>query len=282
MKQALLTFLCALCVFVVSPFVQAQDRVVVAGQDGIPAPKRTKTINPSYPQEALAQGVRGIVILEILIDPQGKVASAEVIRSLPLLDGAALLAVRQWEYEVTKVDGQPVSVKLTVPITFALKLPEVSRAPGIPELRQGASIGFPAGQSEGSSVTAQITLGPDGQVAEADVVQGQAPWTVSLLQALRTWRFASEGENVILTFQVEAVFVPPARGDKARVDVRLSNLRRSETMGTPAPAPTALRYPMSTAMPALKSSVIFSRRYRPAVAPPPITIAWRSSTVRNG
>ena len=240
MKALFATLLGVLCIsLAVVDTAGAQDRVVVAGQDGIAAPKRTKTINPSYPQEALAQGIRGIVILEILIDTQGRVASAEVIRSLPLLDEAALVAVRKWEYEITKVDGQPVSVKLTVPITFALKLPEVTRAPGIPELRQGASVGFPAGQTEGSSVTAQITLAPDGQVAEADVVQGQAPWTVALVQALRTWRFAPEGENVILTFQVEAVFVPPARGDKARVDVRLSNLRRSESMGTPAPAPTA-------------------------------------------
>ena len=132
MKQTFLGVFCALFFLGLIPCAQAQDRVVVAGQDGVAAPKRTKTVNPAYPQEALAQGVRGIVILEILIDPQGKVASAEVIRSIALLDEAALLAVRKWEYEVTKVGGQPVSVKLTVPITFALKLPEVTRAPGVP------------------------------------------------------------------------------------------------------------------------------------------------------
>ena len=235
-------FLCALSVSVVQvgPTL-AQDRVVVAGQDGVAAPKRTRTINPVYPQEALAQGVRGIVILEIVIDPTGKVASAEVIRSIPLLDEAALLAVRKWEYEVTKVGGQPVSVKLTVPITFALKLPEVTRAPGIPELRQGTSVAFPAGATEGATVTAQITLAPDGQVAEAEVVKGSAPFTVALLQALRTWRFAPEDENVILTFQAEATFAPPGRGDKGRVDVRLGSLRRSESMSAPASTTAQIR-----------------------------------------
>ena len=210
---------------------------MVAGQDGVAAPKRTKVLKPVYPQEALAQGVRGIVILEILIDTQGKVASAEVIRSIPLLDEAALGAVRKWEYEVTKVGGQPVSVKLTVPITFALTLPDVTRAPGIPELRQGTSVVFPPGASEGSTVTAQVTLGPDGQVAEVDDVKGTAPFTVALLQALRTWRFAPEADNVVLTFQVEATFAPPGRGDKGRVDVRLGSLRRSESVGA-APSTT--------------------------------------------
>ena len=231
MKQTFLGVSCALFFLGLIPSAQAQDRVVVAGQDGVAAPKRAKTVNPAYPQEALAQGVRGIVILEILIDPQGKVASAEVIRSIPLLDEAALLAVRKWEYEVTKVGGQPVSVKLTVPITFALKLPEVTRAPGVPELRQGMSVAFPPGATEGANVTAEITLNADGQVAEADVVKGAAPYTVALLQALRTWRFAPEDENVTLTLQVEAAFAAPSRSDKGHVDVRLGSPRRSESVG---------------------------------------------------
>ncbi len=269
MKAFFSVFLCVLCASVVEvgPAI-AQDRVVVAGQDGIPAPKRIRTVNPVYPQEALAQGVRGIVILEILIDPQGKVASAEVIRSLPLLDEAALAAVRKWEYEVTKVDGKPVSVKLTVPITFALRLPEVTRAPGIPELRQGAGIAFPAGQTEGASVTAQVTLAPDGQVAEADVVKGTAPFSVALLQALRTWRFAPDSENVILTFQVEADFVPPARGDKGRVDLRLTSLRRSESVGAPStPAPG----PLTPSSPGSSPEATAETRAAPAhdLPPPP-------------
>ena len=216
--------------------------MVTAGQDGVAAPKRTRTVNPVYPQEALAQGIRGIVILEVLIDPQGKVTSAQIIRSIPGLDEAALEAVRKWEYEVTKVGGQPVSVKLTVPITFAMKVPEVTRGPGIPELRQGANIQYPAGQTEAKSVTAEVTLAPDGQVAEAEVVKGEAPFSIALLTALRTWRFAPEGEGVVLSFRVEADFVP-ARGDKARVDVRLTGLRRSEGPGRRRPTAGATRSP---------------------------------------
>ena len=62
------------------------------------------------------------MILELIIDESGKVSSAQIVRSVPAFDEAALSAARQWEYEVTKVNGQPVKVKLTVPITFSMKL----------------------------------------------------------------------------------------------------------------------------------------------------------------
>jgi TonB family protein len=249
MKRFSCVFLGALCLSVVNVRpAAAQERIVVAGQDGVAAPRRTKTVAPSYPQEALAQGVRGIVILEILIDPQGKVKSAEVIRSIPLLDEAALSAVRNWEYEVTKVDGAPVSVRLTVPITFALKVPEVTRAPGIPELRQGANVQFPPGQTTSSSVAAEVTLAPDGQVAKAQVLEGTDPWTAALLSALRTWRFAAEGDNVVLSFRVDADFL--ARGDKPKVEIRLSELRRSEAIPREAVDATAPATPAAPSEPA--------------------------------
>ena len=57
---------------------------------------------------------------------------------------AALDAVRQWRYEVTKVAGHPVPVRLTVPLSFASKLPEMTREPGIPELRHGVGPALPS------------------------------------------------------------------------------------------------------------------------------------------
>jgi TonB family protein len=245
-----------------APSAWAQARVVVAGQDGVDAPKRTRTVQPVYPQEALVQGIRGIVILELLIDPDGKVVSADVIRSVPGLDEAALAAVRKWEYATTKVDGQPVSVRLTVPITFALKVPDVTRGPGIPELRQGVAVAYPAGQTEAASVAAEVVLAPDGQVAESEVLKGSGPFTAALLAALRTWRFAPQSDDVVLSFRVEADFIP-ARDGAARVEVKLTGLRRSE--GTPmaeAPAPAPPGAPPTTS-PAATPPVA-----PPAVAPP--------------
>lgn len=228
----------------------AQDAPKNAGTD-VPAPKRAKTVLPEYPPEAQAQGIRGIVILEVVIDTEGHVASAEVVRSIAPLDEAALAAVRQWQYEVTKVDGKPVSVRLTVPITFALKVPEVSRQEGIPELRQGASPGFPPEASRGkggATVTAEVTLDSNGSVADALVTAGQPPWDESLLRALRTWKFAVDDPDSILAFKVEANFVVGAKGEAGHVELHLSNPRKSKVAAasaeTPAPQPQTPAAPL--------------------------------------
>jgi TonB family protein len=142
----------------VSP-AAAPSEVKVAGRD-VPAPKRTHFVSPVFPLEAQAAGQRGIVILELVIDAAGKVTTADVLRSVPPFDEAALTAVRQWEYEVTKVDGKAVPVRLTVPITFALKLPEMTREAGIPELRQGALPFFPPGAKGPAKVVAEVASCP--------------------------------------------------------------------------------------------------------------------------
>ena len=72
----------------------------VAGVD-VPAPKRIKSVPPHYPPEAQALGMRGIVILELVVGPDGKVTSARITRSVPPFDEAALSAAREWEYEIT-------------------------------------------------------------------------------------------------------------------------------------------------------------------------------------
>ena len=62
--------------------------------------------------------VTGAVIIEATIGPDGKVIDAKVLRSIPLLDQAALDAVRQWEYTPTLLNGVPVPVVVTVTINF--------------------------------------------------------------------------------------------------------------------------------------------------------------------
>ena len=154
-----------------APTLRAQDEPLTAGTGGVPVPKRAKTVPPEYPAEAQAQGIRGIVILELIIDKEGKVAEARTVRSVPGLDEAALTAARQWAYEVTKVDGKPVSVRLTVPITFAMKLPEITRQQGIPELRQGVIPPYPPDAKGPATVVVAATLDAEGRVADA-----QAAW----------------------------------------------------------------------------------------------------------
>jgi len=94
-----------------------------AGTD-VPPPAVLHQVDPVYPPEAAAAGISGIVIVELIIDEQGHVASAELVRSVPALDAAALAAVRQWRFAITRVDGHPVRVRHVVPLSFTRALPE--------------------------------------------------------------------------------------------------------------------------------------------------------------
>jgi len=84
----------------------------------IKAPTKIKDVRPVYPQIALTAKVSGTVVVDATIGPDGKVADAKVVKSVPLLDQAALDAVRQWEYTPTVMKGQPVPVRITVSIVF--------------------------------------------------------------------------------------------------------------------------------------------------------------------
>lgn len=88
---------------------------VRAGGNIVP-PRKIHNVDPVMPDLARSASVSGTVILEITIGVDGGVSDARVLRSIPLLDQAALDAVRQWKYEPTLLNGQPVPVIITVPI----------------------------------------------------------------------------------------------------------------------------------------------------------------------
>jgi protein TonB len=79
---------------------------------------KNKDVAPVYP--ALAQSARlsGDVVIEMTIDDEGKVADARVVKSVPLLDQAALDAVNQWEYQPSLLNGVPTAVVMTVTVRF--------------------------------------------------------------------------------------------------------------------------------------------------------------------
>jgi periplasmic protein TonB len=92
--------------------------VRVGGQ--IKEPKKLKNVPPTYPEIAKQARVQGVVILECTISPQGKVTDVKVLRGIPLLDQAAIDAVKQWVYSPTLLNGVPVPVIMTVTVNFRL------------------------------------------------------------------------------------------------------------------------------------------------------------------
>jgi protein TonB len=85
------------------------------------APRKLRHVDPEYPPLARAARVEGRVVVECVIDTDGRVAQARVVTGRPLLDDAALQAVRQWRYRPTLLDGVAVAVQMTVTVEFHLR-----------------------------------------------------------------------------------------------------------------------------------------------------------------
>ena len=87
-------------------------------------PKLIKKVNPEYPEDALKAGIQGKVVIEATTDKKGMVVEAKVIAGHPLLNKAALKALKQWEYKPYIIDGEKKAVKFTVVMNFHLDVKE--------------------------------------------------------------------------------------------------------------------------------------------------------------
>lgn len=94
----------------------AEPVVRVGGS--IAAPKLIHSVRPKYPELAQMARLRGIVILEALVDAKGRVESVKVLLSRPILDEAAVEAVKQWRYKPLLLNGVPTRFLLTVTVQF--------------------------------------------------------------------------------------------------------------------------------------------------------------------
>jgi TonB family protein len=168
---------------------------------GLMPPKKIKDAAPVYPPIAQEARVQGVVIMEARVDEHGSVSDVRVLRSIPLLDQAAIDAVKQWQYTPTTMNGVAVPIIMTVTVNFSLRplirievlLPDgkvgmVERASGSPMLIEAGSGRFrltPTRADDSSSVNvslfsedgetllAEVTLTTDGPVV-------QTPTTPSL------------------------------------------------------------------------------------------------------
>lgn len=84
-------------------------------------PQKVSDMTPAYPAIARAARVEGVVILEAVIGEDGSVSDVRVLRSIPLLDAAAMEAVRQWRFTPTLLNGEPVPVVMTITVAFKLR-----------------------------------------------------------------------------------------------------------------------------------------------------------------
>lgn len=93
----------------------------MAGAGGFEPPRRIKHVKPVYPALAQRARVTGVVVIEGMIGVDGRVQCARVMKSVPLLDQAALDAVGQWEFSPMISAGTPVPARLTMSVNFTLQ-----------------------------------------------------------------------------------------------------------------------------------------------------------------
>ena len=116
--------------------------------------KLIKRVDPVFPEEARRARVQGVVFLKITVNGQGEVWSTEVVRGHPLLNQAAIDAVRQWVYSPVLLKGEPVPVQATITVHFRL-----AGAEG-----EGSS----AGKSAPGPPRIRLTIDRDGNVWRGD------------------------------------------------------------------------------------------------------------------
>jgi protein TonB len=84
------------------------------------APRLVRKVAPIYPDLALNARVSGVVLVEADVDTRGSVTMVRVQSGHPLLEAAAVEAVRQWRYQPLLLNGEPTAFIVTVSITFTL------------------------------------------------------------------------------------------------------------------------------------------------------------------
>lgn len=194
--------------------IRAEGAIRVGGT--ITTPAKIKDVRPVYPPLAQASKVSGVVILEVLIGRDGTVEEAQVLRSIPLLDQAAVDAVMQWRFRPTLLNGVPVPVIMTVTVNFTLQdsagqrawISEDSRqAPQrrVPHLIKDVKPTYPAiARSAGIEGTVELeaTIGTDGSVTNARVTRSIPLLDEAALEAVRQWQFTPTPQPAKVTIEL--------------------------------------------------------------------------------
>jgi len=95
--------------------VAGPDPSVVIDQ----GPIAIRKVPPEYPMST-GRGVQGLVRVQALIGADGRVNDTRIAESVPLLDEAAMTAIRQWEFKPAMAKGQAVPVWVTIPVRFSI------------------------------------------------------------------------------------------------------------------------------------------------------------------
>lgn len=180
--------------------IQAGPGAVRVGGN-IKPPVKIKDVRPVYPPLAQSARVRGVVIAEVLVGTDGTVQEARILRSIPLLDQAALDAVTQWQFTPTLLNGQAVPVIMTVTVNFTLQDHEQRSPELIKDVKPQYTPEAMRAGIEGS-VEIEAVIGTDGTVTNTRVVKGHPMLHDSATAAVQQWIFKPIPEPFTTTIEL--------------------------------------------------------------------------------
>ena len=107
---------------IIVPLLAAADEAPLRVGGDVTRPDKISEPPPVYTELARKARVQGTVIIEAIIDTQGNVVDARVLKGLPMgLDRAALDAVDKWKFKPATLKGEPVKVYYTLTVNFKLQ-----------------------------------------------------------------------------------------------------------------------------------------------------------------
>jgi len=154
-------------------------------------------IKPDYPPIAHANYIEGQVQMELMVDADGHVRRAHVLRGHPLLAASALKAIGHWVYRPFVTSNGPMAFSTQVKVVFDLRdlHRERSRFPSTPEqdlerqVRPPAVLERSPDPPRDALVRMRVLVGDDGLALDSSLVSGPVALFESARDRVRQWRF---------------------------------------------------------------------------------------------
>jgi protein TonB len=165
-------------------------------------PATTNRVDPIYPDAARAAGVSGTVRVQVEVGADGTVQDVQLVSSIPLLDQAALDAVRQWTFRPTLLNGKPTGAVMELDI----RVPNIVRVGGVVpapiKIVDAPPIYPPDAQAAGVQgvVILELMIGPDGRVEGTRVLKSVPPLDDAAVAAVKQWVFTPTLLNGVPTW----------------------------------------------------------------------------------
>jgi TonB family protein len=183
---------------------------------GVMAGALAAPVAPVYPPIAKAAHVQGLVVLHALISKIGDIEDLQVVSGPPMLQQAAVDAVRQWKYRPYLLNGVPTEVQTTINVNFTFatpKAPDATSAEGTGETAAGSPAGDgrvrvssgtmaqlvmekpmpvcspPVETHVSGTVILQAVISKEGEVKDLKVVSAPQPLGECSMEAVRRWRY---------------------------------------------------------------------------------------------